>query len=229
MNLNLRLVRHYVKIRNKLRGIAHRNPVLALGLALPFAVVCSNSLKNAVIMSLCMLITLVPTMVIASLAGKRIPSGLNFVIYPFLASFLLIPATLLSASISDNMGDSLGFYLQILCVNSLLIYSIRPCSCMKPGQAFQYSFMNCIGFALVMVCIAFVRELFGNGTLWNIPVSLTSYRLYGLLFPFAGFIMVGFLIALMRTVNRKIYQLLLHIEKNSVEDRRMLETARSIQ
>ena len=228
MNLNLRLVRLYVKNRNKLRGILYKNPVLSLGLALPFAVVCSNSLKNAAIMSICMFITLIPTMMIASLVGKRIPPALYFVVYPIIASFILIPAILLATPLSSNAEDSLGFYLQILSVNSLLIYSIRPCVRIKPGKAFAYSSMNCVGFALVMFCLAFFRELLGNGTLWGIPVSFSAH-VYGLLFPFAGFILVGFFAALMRTVNRKIYHLLLHIEKNRTEDRRVLEAVRSMQ
>ena len=229
MNLNLHLVRPYAKARKKFKGIFYKNPVVGLGLALPFAVVCSNTLQNAAIICIAMLLSFVPTMMLASALNKKIPTAMHFIAYPSAAAILLIPITLLVTPLSANLGDNLGFYLQILAVNSLLIYSVRPCAKMTPKKAAKYALMNWLGFSLVMLCLAFIRELLGSGTLWGVPVLSGSFKLSGLAFPFAGFIMLGFMMAFIRTLNRQMYRLLIHIEINRKEEKRVLDAARSLQ
>ncbi len=54
-----------------------------------------------------------------------------------------------------------------------------------------------------MFGVSFLREYFGNGTLWGIKVP-SFVKMEGLRFPFFGFIMVGFLLAMYRFLNKKL-------------------------
>ena len=186
-------------------------------------------MQNAVIICIAMLLSFVPVMILASALNKKIPTSLHFIAYPSAAAILLIPITLLVTPLSANLSDNLGFYLQILSVNSLLIYSVRPCSKMTPKKAAEYALVNWLGFSLVMIFLAFIRELLGSGTLWGVPVLSGTFKLSGLAFPFSGFIMLGFMMAFIRTLNRQMYRLLIHIEINRKEEKRVLDAARSLQ
>ena len=54
-------------------GLLTHNPVLVGGMAIPFAVVITTSLKNSVSISILLACSLVPTVLLASLAGARLP------------------------------------------------------------------------------------------------------------------------------------------------------------
>ncbi|MEG1869403.1 MAG: Rnf-Nqr domain containing protein [Oscillospiraceae bacterium] len=214
MNLNLHLARRYGKIKHTFKGLINQNPVLTMGLALPFAVVCSGTLQNATILSLSMLFTVLPTLFMCNLFGKKLPTWLHMVVFPIIAALLLIPVTVFVSPLTPNISDSLGFYIQIISVNTLLLYSITPCVYMKkPMDALSYAFFNVAGFSIVVLLLAVFREALGNGTLWNIPLPYVPIKLTGLQLPFAGFILLGVLAAGCRFINRIIIQILLNLDK----------------
>ena len=138
--MKLTHARKYEKILRKTRGIFYKNPLLSLGLALPLAVIPSYNLIATTAVSLSMLICFVPAVLLASLIGKRIASPWQVVVYPLVSCLLLIPARILLVTLFPMIQDTLGIYLSLVCVNSLLMYATGKASEQKPGQA--------LGFAL---------------------------------------------------------------------------------
>ena len=51
-----------------------------------------------------------------------------------------------------------------------------------------------VGFSCVMCLVSAIREIFGKGTLWDMPIGSFEGNVSFLL-PFTGFIIVGFLAA----------------------------------
>lgn len=141
--MKLTRARKYEKILRKTRGIFYKNPLLSLGLALPLAVIPSYNLIATTAVSLSMLICFVPAVLLASLIGKRIASPWQVVVYPLVSCLLLIPTRILLVTLFPMIQDTLGIYLSLVCVNSLLMYATGKASEQKPGQA--------LGFALRLV------------------------------------------------------------------------------
>ena len=58
------------------------------------------------------------------------------------------------------------------------------------------------GFEWVICLVGAVREILGNGTMLGVPVL--DWKIPGLLFPFAGFILIGFLAAVMQKLRNAL-------------------------
>ena len=75
-------------------GLLTHNPVLVGGMAIPFAVVITTSLKNSVSISILLACSLVPTVLLASLAGARLPRWGAPILYTLFSLALMLPACL---------------------------------------------------------------------------------------------------------------------------------------
>ena len=75
----------------------------------------------------------------------------------------------------------------------------------RPFPSFVDGLMNGIGYGLVLVVVAFFRELLGSGTLWNYPVVPQSWYAAGylnnglMILPPMALILVGGLIWILKS------------------------------
>lgn len=186
-----------------LEGLFSRNPVLVCGLALPFAVMITNTLKTSAAVSVLLACSLIPTVLLSALIGKYLPAWVSPIVYTLFSAVLVIAATPLVSFISPEVLNALGIYIPIISINTVTLTL-----CARAGRdgaqpslvaadAFSYS----VGFALAMAAIGSVRELLGNNTIWGLPVTM-PVKLDGVQVAFAGFIVTAFLAALFRFIRR---------------------------
>lgn len=143
--MNLTLVRKYNKLLRKTDGILLHNPLLTLGLALPLAIIPSYGLIGTAAVSVAMLVCFVPTVFLSGLIGNRLPLWLRVVVYPVVSCLLLIPARYLVQNISPLIFDTLGVYFSLICVNSLLMYSIEKVQNKKPVAVLTFALLPVAG------------------------------------------------------------------------------------
>ena len=199
--MKLTRARKYEKILRKTRGIFYKNPLLSLGLALPLAVIPSYNLIATTAVSLSMLICFVPAVLLASLIGKRIASPWQVVVYPLVSCLLLIPTRILLVTLFPMIQDTLGIYLSLVCVNSLLMYATGKASEQKTGQALGFALRLWLGASLVAFVCGAIRELFGFIFLSDAPRLPVAQMAMG------GFILLAFFAAFCRTIHRLILTL----------------------
>lgn len=184
-------------------GIFSNNPVLALGLALPFAIVPTTSLKSGAAISLIVTAaTALPTLLAPILWRKRplwlraVASVMSSMAAVMLASLLLRPWPLLM--------DSLGSYISLAAVNTLMFQMavMEPRKCVS--TALLDTLRMCLGFALVVCSVSALREILSSRTIWGVEWSLYPIGIDGVTLPYFGFILLGFLSALFRSLDRWI-------------------------
>ncbi len=177
-------------------GVFQQNPVFVLGLGIPFAVCATTSLRHAAIVSIAMVCTGVPVSLLASLLGRHIPKWLRTTVYALVSALLLIPVrTYLQNYFQPATLEALGIYFSLMSVNTVIFYLGQSNRVVqeKPWWAVVIGLCASLGFSLALFLIAFFRELFGTGSIWGYPVELVPVKLSGLLMPFAGFFVLGFL------------------------------------
>ena len=211
LELRLGRVRKLHKATRNVNGLFSDNPILKFALGLPFLVVGAVSLKHAVWLSLAMLITVVPLSMVAYLLGDKIPRFVSVCIYPILASLILMGVRLVISKNDPVLLDSLGMYINLIAVSTLLLSQIDHSSARKRsfGASLLRSFYTCGGFALVILIFGFLRELFGSGSVFGVRLGFIHNPAYGITLAFFGFIMLGFVIALARAIIRLIHYSLL--------------------
>ncbi len=193
--MKLKRVRRYRYATRYIRPILGNNVVLSAGLALPFVIGASTSMNNALALTIAIGIVNIPTMIFASLLGKKIPQWLRLPCYVLLASALVVVSRFAVSWIAPNIFDSLGIYLTLLAVNTILL--------VRGKQVIpQYNFyraaldgvVTTVSFGIVMFVVSLCRELVGNNTLWGDAINF-PIKLPGALLPAFGFILVGLLAA----------------------------------
>ncbi len=190
------------------KGIFRRNPILSMGLALPFAVVATTSLQSAVALSITTLLTLIPVCLLMPFIMKWIPQQFQWLDYPlcaFMAALCVMPTRLVTSAISSTLMDSVGVYFSLLCVSSLL-FAARDMTREKTELAnvFLDVLRLWLGTAIVLVLLGSIREVLGYGTIWGKPLPWMKVRFSIVMVSGMGFILLGFLSALGRKIHRSI-------------------------
>ena len=171
--MNLTYVRKYQRFLRKTQGIFYKNPLLSLGLALPLVVIPSYGLTGTTAISAVMLVCFIPTVLIASLLRKKVPQPWRAVLYPLISCLLLIPSRMMVKNVSPLIFDSLGVYFSLICVNSLLIYTVEKVQLQKPSQALGFALRQWLGATAALSASFLPPAAFGDSPFCKIrPASL---------------------------------------------------------
>ncbi len=175
------------------------NPVIMQGLGLAPIVIPANSIKNAAILALAVLLLLTPTRMLATFIGQHTGFKFRAVIYALTAGVVFIGVAYLVEYIFGSAVQSVGIYLPLLVLEPLIIKRYESPKRERLITSFKKGIITTIGFCLVLFLMAGIRELLALGTLGGIVV----FR--GALLPLAampagGFILLGLVAALWRAL-----------------------------
>ena len=200
--MNLSTARKYRKSHRFVRDMVSDNPALVLGVDLPFVIVCATTLKNAVALSVMMLFVHIITMLVARLFTIKLPLWLRSMVNVTVTTITMLLTRELVLLMFPNIMNLAGMYLYLVAVNGLtLVQANARRGPMRFGPVLARAGVDVLAFTLLMVFIAAIREYFGNGTLWSIPIPI-PFRQAGLIYPFFGFVFIGFLLAFLRWINK---------------------------
>ncbi len=200
-------MRKYRQKMLRTSGILLDNPVLVHGLGITLIIAASTTLQKGLVLSLLMFITTVPIVVLDAIVDKHLQGWQKIALYTFI-SMALIQMTELWLSKYPLLIDSLGIYLPIMAVNTVMTYLAVDAPRMKGAfpsalRALAY----CTGFSLVICIISALREIAGFGTLFDHPLEM-DLQFPGILLPFCGFIVLGFSCAAFRFIDHNIKAIL---------------------
>jgi electron transport complex protein RnfE len=182
------------------KGFWKENPIFVIGLGLCPTLAVSSSLANAVGMGIAATFVLIGSNMMISLLRSIIPSKIRIPVFiVIIATFVTIIDKLIAAY-SPTLSASLGIFIPLIVVNCIIL-----------GRAEAFANKNTvfdslldaigmgIGFTIALCCIAFFRELLGEGKLFGhaIPFFKNDPALIMIMAP-GGFIIFGLLIALKR-------------------------------
>ncbi len=184
---------------NKFDAVLLNNPILERGLVIAPIIVAANTLKNGISLSIAFTFITFFTIVIAYFIPKGVPYTFRVIANAAIAALCFIPAAMLVEKLIPGTVQNLGIYLPLLATNSLIIQkSESRFHKMNFVSMLLRVFCNCIGFSLVSLLVSLIREVMGNGSIFGKPIEGFITKIPAFLFPFMGFILVGFLAALVK-------------------------------
>ena len=194
------------KIADGIRNSALiQNPVLfeAIGIA-PIAAI-AVSLKTAIILAVASCLELVIIELFTCLALKKVKSYFRMPVYAALGMLINLPVFLFFAKFTPNEALNVGIFLPLLAVNSLIaLHCERFAVKNKMKDTFVDAISAAAGYAFVLLLVGTAREILGSGTIYSIDLHL-PVQLTGLLAPFGGLLLVGFLAAAVKALIAKRY------------------------
>jgi Na+-transporting NADH:ubiquinone oxidoreductase subunit D len=154
--------------------------VQTLGVCSALAV--TAQLRPAVVMALSVTVVCACSNFIISLIRNTIPSRIRIIVQLLVVSFFVILVDLLLQSYLYDVSKMLSVFVGLIITNCIIMGRLEAFALShKPLPSFMDGLMNGLGYGLVLVVVAFFRELLGSGTLWNHQVVPDSWYAAGYL------------------------------------------------
>lgn len=181
-----------------LKGIIKENPVLVLLLGTCPTLAVTADVKSAVGMAAAAAIVLILSNLAISLLRNAIPDKVRIPCYiVVIAGFVTVVEMLMHAFFPD-IYSALGIFLSLIVVNCIIL-----------GRAEMFASKNgvvasvmdgigmAIGFAIALVAMATIREVFGAGSFFGLEIPfIKDYTIPILTSAPGGFFVFGLLIAI---------------------------------
>ncbi len=177
------------------------NPVLVQTLGVCSALAVTAQLKPAVVMALSVTAVCAIANLVISLIRNTIPPRIRIIVQLLVVSTLVIMVDQILQAYVYDVSKMLSVFVGLIITNCIIMGRLEAFALShKPLPSFIDGIMNGVGYGLVLVVVAFFRELLGSGTLWNHPVIPQSWYIAGylnnglMILPPMALILVGGLI-----------------------------------
>jgi len=187
-------------------GLLKENPLLIVMIGICSSLAVTTNVANGIGMGLSMTFVLLMSEIVISLFRKLTPSSIRIPIFIIVvAAFTTIVDYVLKAWFPE-LSNSMGVFIPLIVVNCIIMGRVE-------GFAYKQPVLDTIpdalgmglGYTWVLIAIAGVREILGNGTFLNLQVLPSSYQpiLFFILAP-GGFLVFSIFISLNIFINSRI-------------------------
>jgi Na+-transporting NADH:ubiquinone oxidoreductase subunit D len=152
-------------------NLGRDNPVFAQVLGICSTLAVTNVLKNTVVMCAGVIFVLALSNLAVSLLRRSIPSRIRMMVETLIiASFVIIVDIVIKATL-PGISRQLGPYVGLIITNCIIMGRAEAFAMNNPPRlAVADGVAAGLGYAYVLLIIAFVRELLGSGCIWGIRV-----------------------------------------------------------
>lgn len=190
------------------------NPITVQVLGICSALAITVQVEQAVVMSASVLFVMVMGNLVISLMRNVIPSRIRIIVQlVVVASLVIIVNEVLKAFLPD-VSEKLSVFVGLIITNCIIMGRFEAFAMgNKPFPSILDAIGNAMGYAVILILVAVVRELFGSGSLYGftvIPNSLVENSSYlhnnFMILPPMALITVGVIIWIQRNKNRSLVE-----------------------
>ncbi len=190
-------------------GIFDENPIFVSVIGMcPTLAVTTNAI-NGIGMGLATTAVLVCSNFFISLIRRLIPDKVRIPAYiVVIASFVTIVGFLLKAYL-PSLNDALGLYIPLIVVNCIILARAESfASKHNVVESFFDGLGMGLGFTVALVAIGIIREFFGVGSIFGIPMLPEAFpKTIIMILPPGAFFTLAALMALVNTIkNKKLHK-----------------------
>lgn len=189
------------------------NPILVQILGICSALAITVQLKAAFVMAVSVTLVTGFANLIISLLRNSIPSRIRIIVQlVVIASLVIIVDQILKAYVYD-VSKQLSVFVGLIITNCIIMGRLEAFAMgNKPLPSFIDGIGNGVGYGIILIIVAFIRELFGAGTIWGIKVIPQSFYEMGyqnnglIILPPMALIIVGVLIWVQRSKMKELIE-----------------------
>ena len=185
------------------------NPITVQVLGICSALAITVQLKPAVVMTISVIFVMACSNVIISVLRNLIPNRIRIIVFLVVISSLVALVDQFLKAYAYDVSKELSIFIGLIVTNCIVMGRLEAFAL---GNGVWKSFLdgvgNAFGYGIILIAVAFFRELLGSGNLWGIQVIPDFVYDFGyennglmLLSPMA-LITVGIIIWIQRSRNR---------------------------
>lgn len=182
-----------------LRGVWEENPVLIQLLGLCPALAVTNTVENAIAMSVATTFVLVGSSSIVSLIKRWVPEQVRISTYIMIIATFVTIVDLSMGAVAPGASRALGAFVPLIVVNCMILGRQEAFASKNPlGLSVLDALGVSAGFWIALLILGGVRELLGAGTLLGVQVMPAAWEPWVIMIlPPGGFLTLGVVLLLM--------------------------------
>ena len=182
------------------------NPITVQVLGICSALAVTTQLKPAFVMSLGLTIVTASSNTVISLMRNSIPSRIRIIVQLAVVSLWVILVDQLLKAYVYDVSKQLSVFVGLIITNCIVMGRLEAYAMgNKPWPSFLDGLGNGVGYGLILMSVAFFRELLGAGSLFGFKVFESvglHYQGNGLmLLPAGACVIIGVIIWIQRAIN----------------------------
>ena len=147
------------------------NPVTVQVLGICSALAVTRKLEPAIVMGLSVTIIVAMANVIISLIRNTIPMRIRIIVQLVVVAALVTLVSEVLKAFAYDVSVQLSVYIGLIITNCILMGRLEAFAMQnKPWPSLLDGIGNGVGYAMILVIVAFFRELFGTGALFGFQI-----------------------------------------------------------
>ena len=196
--------------------LSKNNPVIVQVLGICSALAVTAKLEPAIVMGLSVTAVTAFSNVILSLMRNTIPTRIRIIVQLVVVAALVIIVDQLLKAFAYDVSKQLSVYVGLIITNCIIMGRIEAFALAnKPWPSLLDGIGNGVGYGLILVIVAFFRELLGSGTLYGFRIIPESWYVQNggcylnnglMIMPAMALILVGLIIWVHRSRNKDLIE-----------------------
>ena len=151
--------------------LSNDNPVIVQILGICSALAVTAKLQPAVVMTISVLAVLALSNVIISLMRNTIPTSIRIIVQLVVVAALVVVVDQVLKAWNYEVSKQLSVFIGLIITNCIIMGRLEAFALNNtPFNSFLDGVGNALGYGMILVIVAFFRELFGSGTLWGVQI-----------------------------------------------------------
>ena len=166
--LRLQYKKWFIVLKN---GISDENPIAITVLGICSALAVTNRVENAIVMGIGVTFVVMASSMMVSLLRNMIPSKVRMVAYMVIISVFTIVVQMFLQAFLPVVAANLGAYTGLIITNCIVMGRAEAFAIKNPVRyTLVDGFANGMGYTLVLIAIATIREPLAFGTFLNMTI-----------------------------------------------------------
>ena len=152
------------------------NPVIVQVLGICSSLAVTAKLEPAIVMGISVIAVLAFSNVIISLIRNTIPTNIRIIVQLVVVAGLVVIVDQLLKAYAYDVSKQLSVFIGLIITNCILMGRLEAFAMSnKPWPSFLDGVGNGTGYAIILIIVAFFRELLGSGTLLGVQIIPQSF------------------------------------------------------
>lgn len=151
--------------------LSKNNPVIVQMLGICSALAVTSKLEPAIVMGISVTAVVAFANVIISLIRNTIPNRIRIIVQLVVVAALVTVVSEVLKAFAYDVSKQLSVFIGLIITNCILMGRLEAFALgNRPWESFLDGIGNGIGYGIILVIVAFFRELLGSGTLFGFQV-----------------------------------------------------------
>ena len=191
-----------------LNPIFKGNPITVLVLGICSSLAVTVQLKGACVMALSVIIVTGLSSLVVSLLRNSIPNRVRIIVQLVVVALMVILVDQVLKAYAYSIDKQLSVYIGLIITNCIVMGRIEAFALgNKPIPSLLDGLANGAGYGMILIIVAFFRELLGSGTLFGLRVLPASYVPNNLvILPPMALIILGCIVWVQRSIQKDLQE-----------------------